>query len=295
MIAYAAVAALTALCLGLGALLARAEKRSRSLQRILLKTEQMANLGRLVPPLTHDVNTNLGVCVSAVTFLKDKAVETGGLFEKDALSRSKLEEHLRIERESCDLLVLNLSRAAELISSFKRVSVDNSSIALETFDLGEYIGQIVTSMTPRLRKTSHRVEVRCDSGISVTGKPGLVYQVITNLVSNALTHAFDEGDSGLISIDAALEGDTVVIVVRDNGKGMSEAVAERAFTPFFTTKRAEGGTGLGLSIVESVVRDELRGSVECKSGIGAGTAFTIRFPRSVRTAPGAEQKKEATE
>ncbi len=294
MYAYVAAGALSALSAILGVFLARAVGRKRALQTLLLKTEQMANLGRLVPPLTHDVNTNLGVCISATTYLREKVVETARLFDKGTLSRTDLQDHLKTAGESCDLLVLNLSKAAELISSFKRVSVDNSVLSFETYDLEEYLKQVVTSMTPRLRKTGHRVEVHCGSGITLTGKPGLVYQILTNLVTNALTHAFEADCPGLVSVEAREEGDDVVIRVRDNGKGMSPAVAERAFTPFFTTKRNEGGTGLGLSIVQSIVRDELRGTIALESAPGAGTAFTVRFPRAPREVAETTREKEAT-
>lgn len=294
MFAYSAVGALFALCVCLGVAAARARKRNRHLQKLLIKAEQLATLGSAVPALTHDVNTNLGVCISAVTFLTDTVNETKRLFDAGTLARSNLERHLKTEQESCDLLFLNLSRAADLISSFKKVSVDNTSFTFESFELDEYLRQIITSLTPKLRKTNHRVEVRCDSGITLKGKPSLIYQIITNLVSNALMHAFDGTKAGLIEIDGNVEGDTVILRVRDDGKGMSESTAERAFTPFFTTKKGEGGTGLGLSIVQSIVRDELRGSIECESAPGKGTAFTIRFPRSLPALPEGMNKKEPT-
>ena len=294
MFAYVCIGALSALAVTLGVFLARCRKRIRSLRDLLIKAEQLANIGRVVPALTHDVNSNLGVCVSAATYLADTVDETRRLFESGTLAKSNLESHLRTEKESCDLLILNLSKAADLVASFKRVSADNSSFSFESFDLGEYLRQVVTSLSPRLRKTNHRVEVRCGNGIDLTGKPGFIYQIIANLVSNALTHAFDEKDAGLVSIDASAEGDTVELRVSDDGKGMSEATLERAFTPFFTTKRAEGGTGLGLSIVRSIVRDELRGTVECESAPGKGTAFTIRFPRNVPALRDGASGKETT-
>lgn len=292
--ASAVIASLIILCVSMAIALYRSRISRKELGRLLVRAEQAASLGRLMPSLTHDVNTNLGVCISAASYLSDTVAETSRLFEEQNLSKSSLSNHLKAEDESCKLLLLNLGKAAELIASYKKVSIDTSAPTVEPFDLDEYLKEIITSLTPRIRKTKHRVELMCAPGITLVGKPGFLYQIVTNLVSNAFVHAFDGVERGLVTIEGRTEGNEVIIKVRDDGKGMSESTQERAFTPFFTTKKREGGTGLGLSIVRSIVRDELRGSIECKSALGQGTEFTIRFPRSGLDAIPTTDEKEAT-
>jgi signal transduction histidine kinase len=110
-------------------------------------------------------------------------------------------------------------------------------------------------------------------------------QVLTNLLLNALVHAFPAGRPGLISIQARpLPGDQVELVFADNGKGVPPNHLDRLFDPFFTTNRAQGGSGLGLHIVYNLVTQTLGGSIRVRSTVGEGTYFTLIIPRGVARA-----------
>ncbi len=109
-------------------------------------------------------------------------------------------------------------------------------------------------------------------------------QVITNLVVNATLHAFEGQSDRVLNIEAMRVEQRVVIRVADNGAGMSPEAIMRAFTPFFTTRRASGGSGLGLFSARRVVENVLGGTIEMQSTPGMGTEFTISLPMDVRPA-----------
>ncbi|MCW5579439.1 MAG: HAMP domain-containing histidine kinase, partial [Dokdonella sp.] len=144
-------------------------------------------------------------------------------------------------------------------------------------DLGICLNEILTTLGPSLKKTPHRVELHCPSGIVVETAPGALYQIVSNLVMNSLTHAFMADVAGTITITVRLDDGVVCIDFGDDGRGMDEAVRARIFEPFFTTRRGQGGSGLGMHIVYSLVTQVLHGQIECDSAPGAGTRFTLRF------------------
>jgi signal transduction histidine kinase len=250
---------------------------------MLVTSERMASLGKLVPSVTHDVNTSLGVCISAATFLADEARSVEEQLADGSLKKSELDRHVSIERESAGILALNLKKAADLVAGFKRISVDQANESFQDFDVREYLDQIVLSLGPRLRKTPHRIEIVCEKGIRMMSNPGAISQVLTNLIDNSLTHAFSEKEGGTMRILAEPDKDKLILTYSDNGCGMSEDVRARAFTPFFTTKPNNGGTGLGLSISRDLVKDILGGSIEFESIQGKGTIFTLSLPLYAET------------
>ena len=104
---------------------------------------------------------------------------------------------------------------------------------------------------------------------------------MTNLVMNALNHAFDNKRGGLITIRAErLGNDRIRIFFQDNGKGMPLELLACIFDPFFTTKRGAGGTGLGMHIVYNLVTQQLGGSIVAHSVVGEGTTFTLETQAS---------------
>jgi signal transduction histidine kinase len=113
--------------------------------------------------------------------------------------------------------------------------------------------------------------------------------VLTNLFLNAMTHAFEPGKPGSITIDISeVDAGTVRIDFTDDGRGMDETTSRRAFEPFFTTMRGRGGTGLGLHIVYSVVTRQLGGQLTLKTSPGGGSRFTMVLPRTAPRALAAE-------
>jgi PAS domain S-box-containing protein len=269
----------------------QAEAREReAVEREQLETEKMAALGVVVAGVAHEINTPIGVGYTLVTHFKSKTREFTELFEKNMMKRSDLQNFVDLSREMSTQLITNISRASDLIQSFKKIAVDQSSDDQREFNLNEYLHEIVTSLMPTLRKTSHKIEIDCPDDIDVNSYPGALSQIITNLVMNALVHAFDAGRSGTMRIDACLIGDQVQLNFSDDGKGIPAEHLPKIFDPFFTTKRGAGGSGLGLNIVFNMVTRKLRGRVTCNSVEGEGTVFKIEMPLVVDT--NAEKAKE---
>jgi signal transduction histidine kinase len=140
------------------------------------------------------------------------------------------------------------------------------------------VGEIVTSLKPRLKTTNLEIEVNCNDGVTINSYPGAISQILTNLIVNSITHGYEPGDEGRIKIDLDMYGASLMIVYADDGQGMAENDRRQIFEPFFTTKRGRGGSGLGMSIVYNLVTLKLNGTVECESAPGDGTRFTIKIP-----------------
>lgn len=250
----------------------------------LVESEKMASLGSLVSGVAHEVNTPLGIGVTLGTHLQD---ETQSLVEKitnETLKRSDLERYCSETIENCSLLQSNLERAATLIRSFKQVAVDRSSDELRTFQMSEYIDEVILSLGAHLKQTAIQIEKTIpENEPLLTTYPGAIAQIITNIVMNALTHGFDGGKgAGKISFVLTTENHDMLLSINDNGKGMSAEVLGKIFEPFFTTQRGNGGSGLGLHIVYNLIVQRLGGSIKCTSIMDEGTTFLLRFPKEVK-------------
>lgn len=256
-----------------------AYQRLLEAQQTLVETEKLASLGSLVAGVAHEVNTPVGITLTTASHLAQATRQINERLQQGAIKKSDFQNYLDTASESCDLILSNAERAANLIQSFKQVAVDQTSEARRDFELNDYLHEIITSLQPKLRRTLIRVGIECERQIEMDSYPGALSQVITNLVMNALIHAFDDGVTGKISIEAQqLENGSVRLVIADNGRGIPSLYLNRIFEPFFTTKRGNGGSGLGLHIVYNIVRQQLWGTIEVKSTMGEGTAFLIVIP-----------------
>ncbi len=247
----------------------------------LIQSEKMSSLVKMVAGVTHDINSSVGVAISAITFLQESILTLQQAYSNDTLKRSDLEKYFTDETEALGITVINLQKVSALVQSFKRISVDQSSESVQTFYLKDYIEQILLSLNPKLRKTDHRIELSCDESIRLVSYPGALSQVLTNLIDNTLIHAFSGIKAGTITISAQTADQRVELRISDNGRGMSEETRNKIFEPFFTTIPDREGTGLGLYIVKSLVRETLRGIIHCESEIGKGSTFILRIPLAV--------------
>lgn len=248
----------------------------------LVESEKMASLGGLVAGIAHEINTPVGIGVTAASHLEAKTTALRARYVDGNLGRSDLERYLTVCAESTRMILTNLERAAALIRSFKQVAVDQSSEQRRTFRLRAYLDEVLLSLRPRLKNTGHDVNVACDPELTMDSYPGAISQIVANLVLNSLLHAFAQGQAGHIEIAAEVRGDRVCLTYADDGKGMEADQLEKIFEPFYTTKRGRGGTGLGLHILYNLVTQRLGGTVTCESSPGRGATFTMLLPREER-------------
>ncbi|MFC3534044.1 sensor histidine kinase [Vogesella facilis] len=260
----------------------RAESAYRQLldtQDTLIKTEKLASLGSLVAGVAHEINTPVGITLTAASHLSLTTAQINQQFSGGQIRKSDLQDYLLNAQESTDLILSNAERAANLIHSFKQVAVDQTSEARRAFDLSDYLNEIITSLRPKLRRSQLQVLIDCPPQLQMDSYPGALSQVITNLVMNALLHAYDEEQEGTIALRASRQGDSQVrLVVSDDGKGIAAENMGRIFEPFFTTRRGSGGSGLGLHIVFNIVFKRLGGVINVDSTPGKGTRFTLVLP-----------------
>ena len=250
----------------------------RRTQTQLVQSEKMVALGNLVAGVAHEINTPMGVSVTAASHLAQKTKEFKELYQTDQMKRSDLEKYLLVSDEMSQVILVNLNRSANLVKSFKQVAVDQSSEIKRSFKVKEYIHEVLLSLQPKLKKTKLQIAITCDDDLEIYSYPGALSQIITNLVMNSITHAFDENADGKITFTISLNDRKLTFNYSDDGSGITIANQAKIFDPFFTTKRAKGGTGLGLHIVYNIVTQTLGGTIECESEPGRGATFIIIFP-----------------
>jgi two-component system, NtrC family, sensor kinase len=258
--------------------LKHALEQLKDTQDQLIQTEKLASLGSMVAGVAHEINTPVGVSVTAASHLMDQAQLLRGEFSGGALKRSRLDNFLEISEQSTRIILSNLNRALELIQSFKQVAVDQSTSERREFNLCEYLRDVLLSLEPEIRKAGHRVDVRCEDGWTVNAVPGAISGILTNLVMNSIIHAYPQGKQGVIQIDVTKDNDAVRLRYQDDGQGISAEHLPRIFDPFFTTQPGKGGSGLGLHIVYNLVSQTLGGRIRAVSETNKGTAFLITFP-----------------
>ncbi len=245
---------------------------------MLIQSEKMASLGRLVAGFAHEINTPIGVAVGSSTHAMEVARQARRMLDQEEVDERELIARLDDIEDACRLTYANLDRTAGLVSSFKRTSVDQTRDEARLYNLGETVRDVVTSLHEVLKRSPVKVRLECASDVELYGHPGALGQIITNLINNSLTHAFDPGQSGEIVISAKRDGMEVVVEFSDNGKGMDAHTRAHIFEPFFTTTRGKGGTGLGLFICHNLATSELKGSLSVDSEPGKGTRFALSYP-----------------
>jgi two-component system, sensor histidine kinase and response regulator len=252
--------------------------RLQHTQHELVEAEKRASLGSLVAGVSHELNTPIGIALTTASTLEDSAREFKRALDEGGIKRSTLESFVQRSIDMGELLVRSCHRAANLVSSFKQVAVDQTSEHRRGFNLLELVNDNVTSLWPSVRHAGWTIQVDVPSEIECDSYPGPLGQVLTNLMQNAGLHAFEDRTTGLLCISASSENDVVELRISDNGQGMSEQTLARIFEPFFTTKLGRGGSGLGLAICRNMVTGVLGGQLSATSEIGVGSQFIMRFP-----------------
>ena len=247
-------------------------------QAELVQAEKMASLGGLVAGIAHEINTPIGVGVTATSHLKEQAFNLEKTFNDGTMRKSDFKSFIETATQSTTIISANLDRASDLIKSFKQVAVDQSSQEARSFNLLGYIDEVLFSLRPRIKQTKQKIEVSGDRDLIVESFPGPISQIVTNLIMNSLIHAYDADDEGCIRIHATGNGELVHLTYSDDGKGMDEETVNKIFDPFFTTKRGSGGSGLGMHILFNQITLTLGGTVKCQSTPGEGTTFELTFP-----------------
>ena len=252
----------------------------------LVHSEKMASLGRMVAGFAHELNTPVGVAVGAVSQHEDTIKCIEQMLTQEEVNEDALRVELASLRQGGALALSNLQRAAKLVQSFKRTSIDQTSDEVRRFALKELISDVLFTLQHELKRLPIQVQVACPAELQLHGTPGLLEQLLTNLLMNAVQHAFDNGKrSGTIHITASCTDNDVHLVCADDGAGIQPEQMAHIFEPFYTTRRGQGGSGLGLYVCYNIVTAQLGGTIQCESTSNAGCRFDIHFPAHFAPSP----------
>lgn len=247
-------------------------------QQALDENEKMVALGNLVAGVAHEINTPLGIGVTTSSYMQKINDESRKSLVEGRFTKKDLVNYMESMNESLDMLQYNLERAAEIIQSFKRIAVDQTTEAIDKFNVSQYIHSIIVSLKHEYKKHNHSFNVKCDEELMIKSYPGVFAQILTNFIMNSIVHGFAEIENGKIDIIVFKENDVFTLKYSDNGCGISEENLGKIFNPFFTTSKKTGGSGLGLNIVYNLVTKKLNGSIYVNSKLGEGTTFIVKIP-----------------
>jgi len=246
----------------------------------LVRTERLASLGSMVAGVAHEINTPVGVCVTAVSHLKSQATHYNKLYEQGDLTRQNFESLLNTAIESSKIMHTNLNRTADLVRSFKQLAVDQTSDEQRHINVKNYLEELMISLKPLFHGLQHQTELMCPDDIDIISQPGAIAQIFSNLINNSIIHGFEGIEEGTIKIETERDKENVLFHYSDNGHGVTRKVLQHIFDPFFTTRRDKGGSGLGMSIAYNLVTNQLKGTIEVSSEPDQGIHFYISLPYS---------------
>jgi signal transduction histidine kinase len=246
-------------------------------QERLIDAEKMAILGKLSAEISHEINTPIGVSITSTSYLSDLLTTLKNDIDNQKLTKRSLDDFAKNADQSLSLLLNNLNRASDLITSYKQVAVDQTSDKTRKINVAKYLNEIIQSLHPKLKKTKHTIKVNCSDNIDIYCHAGAISQIFTNLIINSIIHGFDNIESGTITINAELKGERLFLHYQDNGVGVPKDKLSQLFDPFYTTKSGDGGTGLGTHIINELVTDTLSGKIVAHSEDGQGLSYDIEF------------------
>ena len=261
----------------------RVESQTREIQRqldtALVRGERMAGIGSLVAGFTHDLNTPIAVALGSVGVIRQAEMEIQQLVQQDEVNEELLLRALHQIHEGGQLTERNLERAVEMVGSFKRTSIDQTSEQRREFALKRLLEDTVTSLYHYFKRATIEITIDCPAELRLDSCPGSLGQVFTNLLLNSYKHGFDEGQQhGHIHITAASHDGQLQIEYRDDGCGMSAESRARVFENFYSTAIESGGSGVGMHVSYLIIHDQLGGQMSCDSEPGEGVLFVIRIP-----------------
>lgn len=255
------------------------EKEREQLAAEIQESNKLEFLALTIAGISHDLNTPIGVGVTASTQLSRTVARLRATLQDEPGNVEGLKNGFGKIEHAAEIIARNLEKAGQLVQGFKKTTVNATRTDWVSLNLRSLLDSLLVSLSPVMKRTKCTVNLDCPTGLQLYTEPGSVSQALTNLMINATVHAFDNVSERRIDIKVTDEGDEVLITVADNGNGMSEEAAVKAFTPFFTTKRTMGGSGLGLFSSRRVVEKVLGGRMSFDTQKGRGTTFLIHLPK----------------
>ncbi|MBY7667127.1 ATP-binding protein [Vibrio anguillarum] len=267
----------------------------KATQTQLIESEKLAALGGLVAGVAHEVNTPLGIAVTASSVIIEVTQELNSAFANQTLTSQQFSELMQRMNETNTMLESNLNRAAKLIRDFKQTAVDQVSESRNQFSIHQVLSALIASLHPETRKIPVIPQLEGDVGLTMNSLPGVLTQIVSNLVMNSVNHAFSDEKNPIITIAFQQEGENILLEYKDNGCGVEPKLHHKIFEPFFTSKRGRGGSGLGLNLVFNLATQKLKGKLQFNSNVGQGVHYVFTLPKALELSEvtlSSDQKKE---
>lgn len=257
-------------------------KKLKEIKSQLIQSEKMASIGTISAGIAHEINNPLSFLLTNSEVLKEY-LKTIIDYIARLESKSSDEEEMKSIKKNIDYILTDtpmlmmeslegINRIREIVNGLRTFSRADDG-ELKEFDVNVCIESSLRLVSNEL-KHKCRINKNLNSTSLIKGSEGQIIQVLTNLLVNS-AQAIE--DYGVVEVNSSDVGDSVVITIRDSGKGISKENLDHLFTPFFTTKLAGQGTGLGLSISYGIIQRH-KGKIEVESSVGIGTAFHITIP-----------------
>ncbi len=261
-----------------GSMLDVNERKENETLREQAMKEQMATLEQLVVGISHELNTPLGTSITGLSHLKQLVIEMKNNKLSENLDADLFNVLIDQELQALELTGDNLSRVNELIKQFKHISVNQHGYVIEESNLLATISSGLASFKNRLETAGVELDILCDANMKISTYGEAVSEIIFQLVSNSLDHAFETRENNNIQIDVKLKDDLIELVYRDNGSGLTDKGQQELFNPFYTTMRGyQGKIGLGMYLTFNLLTQLLEGNINIEKP-EQGVSIVMIFP-----------------
>jgi signal transduction histidine kinase len=254
------------------------ETAIRRAEQVLAEEQRLTTIGSLVAGIAHEMNTPLGVAVTAVSYLRDAVARAQVALATGALTGNQAERTLSGFADIASLVQSNLDRSADLVRSVKMLAAEPVGDQRQRVWIRRHVSGVAMTLMPEARRSGLALLVDCPTEMEVETCPGTLSQVLANLVMNSLRHGFEDRPNGTVLVTVTREQRHLRIIVGDDGCGVEPDAHRRIFEPFYTLRRGRGGRGLGLTIVHNLVTRRLGGMIETEGAPGEGLRQIVTLP-----------------
>lgn len=256
-------------------------RQQQLLQESLIEAQKLSSLGLLVAGVAHEMNTPIGGAIISVSNAESIINKLSEAIKK-GLTKSQLENSTSSIESNLSLARLNLDKAAVLVKSFKKMAIDRNNEDFIACNIKNIIDELLITLHPRIKSSKIKITTQFIENIDIRSRPGIISQIIENLIMNAMNHGFKQNQVGEIQIRAEKVNNKVQIAIADTGSGIAKEKQTSIFDPFYTTARGKGSIGLGLYMVSQWVVQILNGEIVLESDNQSTqkfkTTFTITLP-----------------
>lgn len=242
----------------------------------LIKQDVMTHLTYLVTGMAHELNTPLGICITATTHLRSIIENTEQVLSGPQVSRATVLQCLQECNETNSLLLSSLERASAQVEKFKAIAIDQCYQKVRKFNLKSYVEDWRSFVTPQISELDIGIKLQIEN-IELESYPGIISTLLTELLQNSILHAYTDHKPALIEISTSKKDNMFHLNYCDGGKGMPQEQLKKVFTPFFTTRRGDGHIGLSAVTIYNLVTSGLGGDVKVSSPPGKGLCYEITF------------------